>query len=182
MKVIYLTLASISHAARDSASSHTFLQHLIHPLLMFLVNLRLRYRAGYKPAIEVVEAGAESPASVEIIFQTLKLCPHACLWSISPVLEDFHIHSSLLSHFPLFSWTLEMLNTAPIKCLSFSDVELNLHDGAYILASNYPHTKKSVSLTLTCSNHVAGSSPFPTTLSFHNCPWPCEAPRHWRPN
>jgi hypothetical protein len=137
-------LANVSGAIRDPAPSGSILQHLVRPVLRFWGKLRMRYRPGYKPAIEAAET--DPPAPVGIISQTLKPCPYTCPRSLSPVLEAFHIHSSLLFHLPLFSWTLEMLNTAPIKRLSFSDVELTLHDWAYILASITIPTLEDLSL------------------------------------
>ena len=127
------TPANVAGASRDLSSSDSILQHLVCPVFRFLGKLRMKYTPGGKPAIEAAEPDTSFP--VGIISQTLKPCPNTCPRSLSPALETFHIHSSLLFHLPLFFWTLDMLNTAPIKHLSFSDVELTLHDWAYILAS-----------------------------------------------
>lgn len=129
-----------SGVARSALSSDSIFQHLVRPVLRFLGI----YRTGYKSPIDTAEI--DTPTTVGTISQLLKPCLHTCPQCIYPALEAFHIHSSLLFHLPLFSWTLKMLNTAPIKRLSFSDVELTLHDWAYILACITIPTLEELSL------------------------------------
>ena len=138
------TPVNVTGASRDFSCSDSILQHLVRPVLRLLGKLRMKYKPDDKLTIEAAET--DPPPPVGIISQTLKPCPNTCPRSLSPVLEAFHIHSSLLFHLPLFFWTLEILNTAPIKRLSFSDVELTLHDWAYILASITIPTLEDLSL------------------------------------
>lgn len=50
-------------------------------------------------------------------------------------LEGFHIHSQKLFSHPFMAWTLHLLNTAPIKVLSFDHIDLTHYDRPHLLSS-----------------------------------------------
>lgn len=74
-------------------------------------------------------------------------------------LEGLHIHSQKLFSHPFMAWTLHLLNTAPIKVLSFDHIDLTHYDR--------PHLLSSITIPLLSKLSLGGSSfAFPELENF----------------
>ncbi|KAJ6495158.1 hypothetical protein C8R45DRAFT_1133443 [Mycena sanguinolenta] len=95
-------------------------------------------------------ASMSTMADVESTLRPSPL-PHPILLPVKLRLTTLAIHAPFLLHATFFSWTLHVLNTAPLTSLSLANIDLSLYDWALILPKLELRELRALTLGARCA-------------------------------
>lgn len=125
------TTTSIPQAKRNLPTSDNAFRQFVQPVFRLFERLKSRVTTR-RTTVRLV--GPTSSAIPLQVSRDPRPCRVVLSPSSSPILEELYIHSSVLLYLPFFSWTMHLLDIAPIKKLSFQFIDLIHYDWEHILS------------------------------------------------